>query len=596
MFSELFKKRFLILNILIISIFPIIIFQLFRLTIQNREMLQQYADRQHNLIIEIPPERGIIYDRNGKEFATNLKVPSIYAVPRLISQEEKSELIRKLGGILGLSQNFIEDRLSRDKAFIWLKRRTVMKEADDVLALKNPALGITYEKRRFYPHGTMLANVIGFCNIDNEGVEGMELSHNSKLMGRAGCKYTKRDAMGRELIAMEQKLIPAVDGSHLILTIDQHIQFLTDQALDEAFTKWHAKSATAVVMNPKTGEILAMSNRPTFDPNKLNESDPEVRRNRTITDIMEPGSVFKIVTVSGGLDTGSVQLTDAFDCEHGAWRVLKSRVIHDVHPYGVLDVPGILIKSSNIGTVKVALVLGEEKLYDYVKRFGFGDKTGIDFPGEVSGIFRPLNKWSGFSITSIPYGQEVAATPIQIVRAVAAIANGGYLVKPYLVKEIRDPTGVALYQHESEAPNQIISSKVAADMRAILQRVVDEGTGREAQIDGIRVGGKTGTSQKLEHGGYSHSHFIGSFLGFAPVEDPTLTMVVSIDDPHPSYYGGTVAAPVFQEVIEKALLYSGYVPDYSQVNLKVAKKPVVVEQPKKSVKKSSKKKTTKKTN
>ncbi|MBI3999001.1 MAG: serine hydrolase, partial [Candidatus Omnitrophica bacterium] len=434
-------------------------------------------------------------------------------------------------------------------------------EAEAVRKLQNPKFGITYDPKRFYPHAEMLSNVIGFCNIDNTGQEGLELLYNRKLSGRMGYRYTKRDALGREMVALEDKLIPAANGTKLILTIDQYIQYVTEQALDEAFRKHHAESAIAIVMNPRTGEILAMASRPTFDPNHIGTSDVAHRRNRSITDIFEPGSVFKIVTAAAALNEGKATLDDVIHCENGEWRARPSRVIHDVHPYGRLTFSEVLIKSSNIGTVKIGMRLGDKTLYEYIKKFGFGEKTGIDFPGEVNGILRPVNQWSKFSITSIPFGQEVAATAIQMLRAIAVIANGGHVVRPYLLKEIQDANGVTILKKEPVVSEPILKPEVVGAMNQILRRAVLEGTGNRAQIDGVRVAGKTGTSQKIEPGGgYSHKHFVGSFIGYAPAENPMLAMIVSINDPHPYYYGGTVAAPVFKEAIEKSLIYLGYVP------------------------------------
>ena len=561
MFSHISRTRFLLVDLVILSLFPLIAYQIIRLTVQNHDVLVEFAKRQHNLVIEIAPERGAILDRNLKEFATNLKVPSIYAIPRLIPTREREALCNKLSGILDLKRPFLKERLGRDKAFVWLKRRTSVREADAIRKLKSPNLGITYEPKRFYPHAEMLSNVIGFCNVDSIGQEGLELLYNQKLVGRTGYRYTKRDALGREVMALEEKLIPAVNGARLILTLDQYIQYLTEQALDDAFKKHHAESAIAVVMNPKTGEILAMASRPTFNPNRIDKSEIAHRRNRSITDIFEPGSVFKIVTATAALNEGKVALDDAFDCESGEWHARPSRVIHDVHPYGRLSFSEVLIKSSNIGTVKIAMKLGEEPLYRYIKKFGFGDKTGIDFPGEVSGILRSPDKWSKFSITSIPFGQEVAATAIQMIRVIAVIANGGRVVRPYLLKEIQDADGVTILRNDPVVSEPIIRSETAAAMNTILERVITEGTGDRAKIDGVRVAGKTGTSQKLDpNGGYSHRHFVGSFIGYAPAEDPVLAMIVSINDPRPYYYGGTVAAPVFKEVIERSLIYLGYVP------------------------------------
>ena len=561
MFSQVSKTRLLIIDLVILAVFPLLIYQIFRLTVQNQDFLQDFAKRQHNLVIEIEPERGSILDRNLKELASNLKVPSIYAVPRTIRRQDRNGLATKVSKILNLQRSFVLERLSRDKAFVWLKRRTSMREAEAIRNLKNSNFGITYEPKRFYPHGELLANVIGFCNVDSTGMEGLELLYDKKLTGRRGYRYTRRDALGRELVAFEEKLVPAVNGGRLILTIDQYIQFVTEKSLDEAFRKYRAESAIAVVMNPKTGEILAVASRPTFDPNQLEATPVANRRNRAITDIFEPGSVFKIVTATAALNEGKVALTDTFDCENGEWRARPSRVIHDVHPYGRLTFPEVLIKSSNIGTVKVAMRVGADTLYDYITHFGFGETTGIHFPGEVSRILRPPNKWSKVSITSIPFGQEVAATPLQMIRALAVIANGGRLVRPYLVKEIQDASGVTLSQTQPAVSEPFLKPETVSTMRAILERVVTEGTGDRARIEGIRVAGKTGTSQKLNpNGGYSHSHFVGSFIGFAPAEDPELVMIVSLNDPRGYYYGGTVAAPVFKEVIEQSLIHLGYVP------------------------------------
>ncbi|MBI4357919.1 MAG: penicillin-binding protein 2 [Candidatus Omnitrophica bacterium] len=561
MLSTSSKTRFVIVDLVILAVFPLIIYQLIRLTIQSHEVLVRFAEQQHNLVIEIEPQRGAILDRNAKEFATNLKVPSVYAVPRLISAQSKPALVNTLSKLLDLDRSFLEERLGRDKAFVWLKRRTSVREAEAIRRLENPHLGITYETKRFYPHREMLSNVIGFCNIDNVGQEGLELLYDQRLTGRLGYRYTKRDALGREMVALEKKLIPAVNGGRLILTIDRYIQFLTERSLDEAFRNHRAQSATAVVINPHTGEILAMASRPTFDPNHLGRSEIASRRNRAVTDIFEPGSAFKIVTATAALNEGEIALDDIFDCERGQWRVRPQRVIHDVHPYGHLTFPEVLIKSSNIGTVKIAKRLGEKPLYEYIKKFGFGERTGIDFPGEVSGILRPPEHWSKFSITSIPFGQEVAATAVQMLRAVSVIANGGRLVRPYLLKEIQDANGATLSIKEPIVSEPFLKPETVTSITSILERAVTEGTGKRAQIQGIRVAGKTGTSQKLDSkGGYSHKHFVGSFVGFAPAEHPMLAMIVSIDDPRPYYYGGTVAAPVFKEVIEQSLIYLGYVP------------------------------------
>ncbi len=567
MLTRVSKQRFWLVNLVVFILFPVILIQLFRLSLSNESMLLQLASRQHNLLIQIPPKRGSVLDRNMKEFAMNLKIPSIYVVPRVARQ--KDELSKQLSKILSLDRKFVAERLSRDKSFVWLKRGVSQKESQAVEDLKDAGAGILYENKRFYPNAELLANVIGFCNIDNQGIEGIEMTHDRYLRGRAGFRRTKRDAMGREVVAFEEEFIPAIDGADVALTIDHYIQYLTERYLDETFKKYKAKGAMAVVMNPETGEILAMASRPTFNPNSVRDLDPAAHRNRTITDIFEPGSVFKMITATAAYAEGKVSLTDRFNCENGEWHVTKSRVIHDVHPYGMLSFPEVLSKSSNIGTVKIAMRLGKELLYSYSKEFGFGELTDIDLPGEVRGMLHPLSKWSSVSITSVPYGQEVAATAIQMVTAVSVLANGGKLVRPYVISEVRNKD-VTIRKTLPVVRDVIVQPEIAKTINRMLQKVVEEGTGKSAQIQGIKVAGKTGTSQKVENGTYSHSKFISSFVGFAPAEAPKLAMIVAVDEPRGAYYGGVVAAPVFKSVIEASLLNMGLITERLDAALKPA--------------------------
>jgi cell division protein FtsI/penicillin-binding protein 2 len=519
------------------------------------------AKKQHRLIIPLEPKRGRILDRKGRELAATVKSPSVYASPRLMDNAAKGMLARQLAGILGLDPAWLRARLARDKAFVWVKRKVTDREAEEVRKLAHPAIGLQDEFKRFYPHGQEHAHVLGFCNIDQRGLEGLELAYDEALKGEKGWRHAQRDALGREILALEEKEIPPRHGHDLMLHLDHFIQHAVERELDRAFVKWQAKGACAIVMEPDTGRIVAMASRPSFDPNDYKNSTIDSRRNRCVTDFYEPGSIFKVITIAAALNEEKVKLEDTFDCERGTWHVSRSRVIHDVHPYGELDLPHILIKSSNIGTVKVAKRIGEKLLYDYIRRFGFGELTRVEFPGEVEGIVHPLDRWSKISITSIPYGQEVAATALQMLRALSMVANGGRWVDPRVVKEIRDEFGVVFHREAPFAKRRVLRPDVAEHVRDMLVQAVEEGTGKAARIPWVRVAGKTGTAQKLNPGGgYSHTNFIGSFMGFAPADHPLLAMIVMLDDPHPSYYGGTVAAPVFKAVMEDALLYLGYVP------------------------------------
>ena len=564
--STLSRNRSWVICFFICSLFLLMIYQLIQLTIIRRPALLQLAEKQHRLSIDIPPFRGAIYDRQGKELATNLKSPSVYAVPRMLAVSDRDALSAKVSKMLGLDIKFVKDRLSRDKSFVWLKRNTSYEDAEAIQALQSPALGVVKEYRRFYPQGDLLSHVMGFTNIDNEGMEGIELSLNRELQGRRGKRYTKRDALGREIRAFEIKQIPSVDGHKVTLTIDQYMQYLTERALDKAFTTWKAKGAVAVVLEAKTGRILALANRPTFNPNFPGRANADTRRDRVVTDMYEPGSVFKIVAVSAALNEGKVTPEQTFFCENGAYRYSGSRVLHDVHPYGKLTVEEVVIKSSNIGTVKIASKLSPSVLQSYIDAYGFGKRTQVDLPGEAPGFTRPPSQWSNTSPYNVPIGHEVMVTALQMASAFAVIANGGDLMQPYILEKVQDQAGVVLKEKKPTVRRNVIRPEVAATMRRILTRVVDEGTGKTAQIPGIPVAGKTGTAQKVLPGGrgYSHNSFMSSFIGFAPADDPQFVMAVVLDDPKPLYYGGTVAAPVFKEVMENALYSMGYVPATAQ--------------------------------
>jgi cell division protein FtsI (penicillin-binding protein 3) len=548
-------RRFWFLYIVLFIVFCLIIYQIVQLTCFHQSSLRTLAHRQHYLSIDVPPLRGPITDRNGKEFVTNLKIPSIFAVPRAMKEEERVALSREIAKILGLDRKWVMERLSRDKSFVWLKRRVTFEEADKIRKLKCPELGVLEEYKRFYPQGTMLAQVLGFSTVDNQGVEGLERSLDGDLRGKPGMRLTQRDALGREIKAFEMKSLPVADGNRVVLTIDQHLQYLTEKALEKAFKQWKAKGAWAVVMDPKTGEILAMANQPGYDPNHYAKVGPDAKRNRAITDMYEPGSVFKIVAASGALNDGVVTPETTFFCENGKWNY-GFKVLRDVHAYGVLPMMEVIVKSSNIGTVKIALKMGAEKFQNYVKGFGFGALTGIDLAGEAPGYTRPTSQWSKTSPYNIPMGQEVMVTSIQMLTAMSVIANGGYLVKPYIVSKIQDSAGVTIKEKKPFIKRRVIKPETAATMREILTQVVERGTGTKAKIPDVLVGGKTGTAQKVLPGGkgYSHDAFISSFIGFAPADNPRYAMVVSLDEARPLYYGGTVAAPVFKEVMEAALL------------------------------------------
>ena len=515
--------------------------------------LTQLARKQHTAVIELQPTRGTIYDRNMRPLAVSLNLQSVFSDDRVV--QEKGAAAKRLASAMGLNEQYVYARLNKDKGFIWIKRKLSPAEAARVKALNIKGIDFMKEPKRVYPNNTLASQIVGYAGTDNKGLEGLELKYDPYLKGSAGYRATFRDARRREIASFEYEYYPSIDGLDLVLTIDDIIQNVAERELDAAVKKYHPLGACIIVMDPKNGDILAMSSRPTYDLNSFQRANAENRRNRAVTDMYEPGSMFKIVTASAALNENKVGLNDRFFCENGAWSHGGGRILHDHTPQGWLTFRQVIERSSNIGTVKVAFKLGGDNLYNYIKKFGFGDMTKIDLPGEVPGLIRPTSQWSGTSMYAIPMGQEVSVSAIQMACAMSVIANGGRLVRPRVIQAVQDKHGEMIKEFPPEEIRDVLSEKTAATMRDILSGVVTDGTGQLAKVEGYDVGGKTGTSQKIENGTYSHSKFIGSFVGFAPVKDPRVVVVVMLDQPHPQYYGGVVAAPVFSKVVKDTLRY-----------------------------------------
>jgi len=516
--------------------------------------LRELAKRQHNLFVELEPRRGSIYDTLIKPQALNISVDSVYVAPQELKSKERVVLIERLPGILGVSEAFVRERLSRKKSFVWLARKISVEQSDAIQSLHLKAIGLLKESKRSYPNSYLGSHVLGFAGLDNVGLEGLELYYERALKGEPGWAMFLRDARQKRLDLWENMFLPK-DGYEVVLTIDEVIQYIAERELDKVYKAYRAKGASIIVMNPHTGAILALANRPTYDLNERSSADRDKMRNRAICDLFEPGSVFKIVTASAALEEKTITEEDKIFCENGAFRV-ASHILHDHRPHGWLTFREVIEQSSNIGTTKVAQMLGPDTLWKYIRLFGFGDKTGIDLPGEISGMAKEPSRWSKISIAAIPIGQEIGVTSLQLVRAVSVIANGGQLMKPYIVKEIRDKYGQSIKKFSAEMVHKVISLDTANRIKKILAGVVEEGTGKRARIPGFTAAGKTGTAQKLEpNGTYSHSKYIASFIGFAPVEDPLVAIVVIVDDPRPYYFGGVVAAPVFKNVAQEIIRY-----------------------------------------
>jgi len=463
--------------------------------------------------------------------------------------------------ILDKDRERILAKISNDKMFVWLERKLPERKIRKIKDQRLEGIGFVPESERSYPNSALAAHILGFVDIDNNGLEGIEIYYDKELGGAAGYKVAVVDAKRRRVSSMNDRFMPARNGYNIVLTIDEAIQHAAEKALRAGVEKHHPKFASVVVMDPSSGEILALCNWPTYDLNDYADTSPGVRKNRAVTDILEPGSAFKIVTASAVLEEQIIGPEDEFNCENGSYKI-AGRVLHDHRPHGTLRFENIIEVSSNIGTVKTAQELGEEKLYKYIKRFGFGRETGVDLPGEVGGIARHVSKWSKGSIAAIPIGQEIATTTIQLAAAISCIANDGIFVSPKIVQKMIDDKAVLVKEFKPEFVRRVISKETCAEVKRILRMVVESGTGKRAKVSGYSAAGKTGTAQRIEDdGSYSHSKFNSVFLGFAPVDDPKLAIAVVFIEPRPHYYGGTVAAPVFSDIAGKVLRYMGVPPD-----------------------------------
>jgi len=532
--------------------FLLISFRLIYIQIFKSSFFFNLAKRQQNLFLEIEPERGVIFDRNLKPQTQNLPSYSLYICPKEIKDRER--LIRELKNILGLDKKFLRERISKDKYFIWIARKLSKDMKEKIERLNLEGIGFIKEKKRVYPNSSLGCHIIGYAGTDNKGLEGVELSYDDYLKGESGFALVLRDAKQKRLSIYEKLVLPK-DGFDLVLTIDENIQYIVQSALEETCKKHNANSGSIIVMDPKTGEILALANWPGFDLNSTPKVSPAIRRNKALTDIFEPGSVFKIVTLASALEEKKFNEDDLIFCENGKYRV-SNHILHDHKPHGWLTFRQVIEQSSNIGVTKIAQRLGSDVIFRYTKLFGFGDLSGIDLPGEVDGVNKEPKYWSKISIAAIPIGQEVGVTALQLTCAMSVIANDGILMKPYIIKRIQDKNGEIIKEFKPKALGQVISRQTALRMKEILQGVVERGTGRLARIKGYNVCGKTGTSQKLEPDGrYSHKKFFASFVGFLPKERPLISITCVIDEPKPYYFGGIVSAPLFKKVAEKAIEY-----------------------------------------
>jgi len=515
--------------------------------------LDRLAANQHRETIALPATRGTIFDRTGVELAIGERAVTVYANPKQIHDPRAVAIAA--GHALGIEPGKLLPLLSdRSHGFVYLARKA---DPDKAAALEQKDLvgvGFYPEEQRTYPLRSVGSEVVGYAGVDNHGLAGLELSLDKTLAGRDGTKTIIRDPLGHVLSTASQTR--PENGRDIRLTIDNTIQRKVEQILAETRARWNAKAVTGLVLDPRTGGILALAVEPGFDANRFPAVPKDRQRNRVVTDTYEPGSTFKVVTMTGALETGMVTPQTRFTLPYSIQ--VSDRTIHDAEPRGTetMSVQQILTRSSNVGTITVALGLGRLRLAQWIDKFGFGHPTGVEYPGESGGIVLPPDKWSGSTIGNVPIGQGIAVTPLQMARAYATVANGGVAVQPHLVERVGD--GAAQPPKET----RIMSAQTAAQLNRMLRLVVGEGTGVEAQIPGYVVAGKTGTAAKADpvHGGYSTSRYVGSFVGFAPARHPRVVVLVTVDEPS-TIWGGVVAAPAFKEITQFALQYLQVPPD-----------------------------------
>jgi cell division protein FtsI (penicillin-binding protein 3) len=520
--------------------------------VRHSEYLSR-AQRQQQRTIEITPKRGVIYDRNMHPLAMSVPVKSAFAMAGEIADVALASHL--LSGILNVPQDELETRLGSSRSFVWIARKLPPEKVEAISALNLKGIYFQDENQRFYPKRDLASHVLGYVDTDEKGLGGIEYELDKEIRGQSEKIVVMADARQRWFDGAEAQ---RQRGANVVLTLDEEIQYIAQRELVAAIEKTHAPAGTVIVMNPNNGELLALANWPRFNPNVAGEASGDARMNRAVTALYEPGSTFKLITLAAAFNENITRPGEIFNCEMGKVYIAGHR-IRDHKPFGMLTVSEILAQSSDVGAIKIALRLGAPKFYDYIRAFGFGAQTGVDMPGESKGLVRKLDNWSPISIGSISMGQEVGVTPIQLITAVSAIANGGMLFRPLIVQELRRgsqvlPVRSALAEEE---PKRVIRPETAATLRQLMEGVVLNGTGKLARLDGWTAAGKTGSAQKIDpsSGRYSRTQLIASFTGFAPINNPAIAILVSLDSPVGPHEGGEVAAPVFKRVAEQVLPY-----------------------------------------
>src|SRR5262245_3019676 len=549
------RSRTLVFAAIVACAFLGLLGRLAHLQVVKHEEYSRLAESQHAKTIPLKARRGPTLHRNGQVLAVSAKAESLYALTSRV--EDKDALAAQLAPILGEPPREISRRLDSQKRFVFVKRRLSPDVVEAVRRLDAPALGFVDESLRLYPNRELAAQAVGFEGMDGKGLAGVEQSWDRTLAGVAGRAIVGRDALGREIGGSPTVVQPSTPGQGIMLTIDNTLQYIAEREVEAAWRRTHSKAAMAVMMDPRTGDILALAIRPTFNPNSFATVTDNERRNRAVTDPFEPGSTFKVIMAAAALEEGVARPTDRVYCENGSIKVATA-TIHDWKKYGWLTFTEVLQNSSNVGSIKVGMSLGKERYYKYITGFGFGAPAGVGLSGESRGQLRPPSQWSGLSLATMSIGQEISVTAIQMVAAFAAIANGGRLLQPQIVRAIVDGEGRPTPRgFEPRVVRQVISPDTAHTLTRMMTAVVREGTGHTAAIPGSEVAGKTGTAQKLDPATrrYSRAPGVLSFVGFVPADDPRLAMLVMLDEPKNEKWGSEAAAPIFAAIGREALRY-----------------------------------------
>jgi cell division protein FtsI (penicillin-binding protein 3) len=549
----------------------LVVVRAFHIQIASGDRLRGMAEEQHLRHLRVSPRRGTIYDRHGAELAVSADVESVYANPRRLKAMEQNPqtVARRIAKVLDVDQERLEKRLGTDRYFAWIERRVTPNEATRIRELDIPGIELMTEARRYYPNRYLAAHLLGFADVDGRGIEGIELAYEDQLRGSDRRVEAIRDRRGHVVFADDMEDDRTIQGKSVVLTIDKAIQHIAERELALGVRTFEARGGSVVVMDPSTGEILALANYPPFNPNEPSKHPIAHRRNRAVVDRFEPGSTVKPFTMAAALAAGAVKPNQSINCENGVTRI-GGRLLHDAHPYEWLTPTQILAYSSNIGTAKIAQDLGKKELYRGFRRFGFGEPTGLGVPGETAGILRHYRRWYEIDTVAVSFGQGMSVTNVQLATAMSAIANGGRLMQPMLVRRMSDGHGVTIEENKPRVRRQVVPRRVAKLVGQMLTAVTEPGgTAIEAAIDGYLVAGKTGTAQKADyvHGGYAKDKWLASFIGFAPADRPSVVISVVIDEPAIAHYGGTVAGPVFRRIAEVTLRHMGIAPEGRQAVL-----------------------------